>query len=126
MTTKEVTKIAKDLNIKLCVLGKEYKKYFHSDNEPRWVFKLRLQRGRKSYTFTFGQSIASGKKAPTLYDVLACVQKYDVGTFDDFCSEYGYEHSKDAEKTYKAVCKEYNAIERLFTSDELQILQEIY
>lgn len=126
MTTKEVTKIAKDLNIKLCVLGKEYKKYFHSDTEPRWVFKLRLQRGRKSYTFTFGQSIASGKKAPKLYDVLACVQKYDVGTFDDFCNNYGYEHNKDAEKTYKAVCKEYNAIERLFTSDELERLQEIY
>jgi len=26
--------------------------------------------------------------APTLYDVLTCLQKYEVGTFEDFCSDF--------------------------------------
>ncbi len=63
---------------------------------------------------------------PTLYDVLACLQKYDVGTFEDFCSCYGYDNdSRTAEKTYKAVVKEFEAMERLFSSDELEVLQYI-
>lgn len=44
----------------LKVLGKRYAKYFDEDAECRWVFKLRLSRGRKSYTFEFGQSIFNG------------------------------------------------------------------
>lgn len=64
--------------------------------------------------------------APTLYDVLACVQKYEVGTFEDFCSEFGYEtDSRNAKKTYKAVVKEYNKMCSLFNNDELEVLQEI-
>jgi hypothetical protein len=65
-------------------------------------------------------------KAPTMYDVLTCLQKYDVGTFDDFCSEFGYsEDSRKAEKTYKAVLEEYNAMRLLFSDEELQILSYI-
>lgn len=63
---------------------------------------------------------------PTLYDVLSCLQKYDVGSFEDFCSEFGYdEDSRSAEKIYKAVVKEFEAMERLFTNEELEILAEI-
>lgn len=64
--------------------------------------------------------------APTAYDVLAAVQKYDIGTFEDFCSEFGYDtDSKKAEKTYNAVKEEYLNIARLFTEDELTEMQEI-
>ncbi len=28
---------------------------------------------------------------PTAYDILACLTKYEVGTFDDFCSNFGYD-----------------------------------
>lgn len=63
---------------------------------------------------------------PTLYDVLTCLQKYDVGTFEDFCSDYGYDtDSRTAFKTYKAVVKEFQAMERLFNSEELEVLQMI-
>lgn len=62
---------------------------------------------------------------PTNYDILACLQKYDVGSFEDFCSEFGYdEDSRKAEKTYNAVCKEYEAVDRLF-GDIIEQLQEI-
>ena len=64
--------------------------------------------------------------APTLYDVLACLQKYEVGTFEDFCSEFGYNtDSRNAKKTYKAVVKEYDKMCSLFSNDELEVLQLI-
>ena len=64
--------------------------------------------------------------APSAYDVLACLQKYDVGTFENFCSEFGYDvDSRKAEKIYKAVCDEFTNVERLFSPDEIEILQEI-
>jgi hypothetical protein len=64
--------------------------------------------------------------APTLYDVLACLQKYDVGMFEDFCSEFGYDiDSSRAKKTYIAVVKEYNKMCSLFTDEELELLSEI-
>lgn len=66
------------------------------------------------------------KKAPTAYDLLACITKNDPGTFEDFCSEFGYdEDSRRAEKTYKAVVDEYKQVISLFNDEELEMLQEI-
>lgn len=63
---------------------------------------------------------------PTLYDVIACIQKYDVGSFADFCSEFGYdEDSRKAEKIYNAVCDEYMNVSRLFNDSEIEILSLI-
>lgn len=65
-------------------------------------------------------------KEPTLYDILTCLTKYDVGTFENFCSEFGYdEDSRKAEKTYNAVVKEYESMCRLFSDEELEVLQLI-
>lgn len=64
--------------------------------------------------------------APTLYDVLTCLQKYDVGTFDDFCGEFGYDtDSRSAKKTYKAVVKEYDKMCSLFSENDLEVLRQI-
>lgn len=66
------------------------------------------------------------RKAPTAYDVLACLTKADPGDYDNFCSEYGYDKdSRKAFKTYKAVRKEWKNVERLFTDEQIQQLQEI-
>lgn len=63
---------------------------------------------------------------PTAYDVLACLTKYDVGSFDDFCSEFGYdEDSRTAEKIYKAVLDEWLNVQRLWNDKEIEQLQEI-
>lgn len=63
---------------------------------------------------------------PTNYDVLACLTKYDPNTFEDFCSEFGYDtDSKTAEKTYNAVKDEYKNVCMLFTDEEIELLQEI-
>ena len=71
---------------------------------------------------------AEGRKRAVVkpYDVLACIQKHDVGTLADFCSEMGYdEDSKRAEQIYVAVCKEYQKTRKFFTAAELEALQEI-
>jgi hypothetical protein len=117
---------AKKLNLKMIINSVDYKKHFDNDTEKRHVFNLTLKKERKQYTFNFGQSIAQGSNEPTMYDVLTCLQKYDVGTFEDFCGEYGYDNdSRRAEKIYKAVCKEYQGMQRLFTESELNLLSEI-
>ena len=95
------------------------------DTVYRFVFKVKLSRNGKNYTFDFGQSELEGDKKPTLYDVLACLQKLEVGSFKNFCGEFGYdEDSRTAERIYKAVCKEFANVERLF-SDIIEELQEI-
>ena len=63
---------------------------------------------------------------PTAYDLLACLQKYDPGTFRDFCSEFSYsDDSIRALETYRAVQDEFEKVRRFFTSSELERLQEI-
>jgi hypothetical protein len=63
---------------------------------------------------------------PTAYDVITCLQKYDVGTFENFCGDFGYdEDSRTAERTYKAVVEEYEALSNMYTPEELEEMQEI-
>lgn len=61
----------------------------------------------------------------TPYDVLTCIQKYDPGTFEDFCSDCGYDTDITAERVYHAVVKEYRKNRAFFTPAELEALQEI-
>jgi hypothetical protein len=124
--------IADAIGLKMKVGASEYKKHFIGDTQSRYVFKITLNKDGKQYTFNFGQSIAEGSSEPTLYNVLACLQKYDVGTFEDFCGEFGYElsdyslkHNNKIKATYKVVVKEFEAIERLFNSEELELLSII-
>ena len=63
---------------------------------------------------------------PNAYDILACLQKYDVGTFEEFFSEFGYdEDSRTAERIYIAVVKEYKELVRIFTDEQMEELCEI-
>ena len=60
------------------------------------------------------------------YDVLACLEKYDHGSFYDFCNEYGYdEDSRKAEKIYKACIRQYHSLCRIFTPEQMEELREI-
>lgn len=122
--------IANEIGLKMKVGDYEYKKHFISDRESRCVFKITLKKGGKQFTFNFGQSIAEGTNEPTLYSVLACLQKYDVGDFQEFCSDFGYNEcdentGKETLKIYNAVVKEYENMQRLFNDEELELLQII-
>lgn len=115
--------IANAIGLKMQILSSAYKLHFEDDIQQRYVFKIKLIKGGKQYTFEFGQSLSEGSNEPTLYSVLACLTKYDPETFEDFCANYGYDNdSRKAEKIYKAVVKEWKNLNRLFTSDELELL----
>jgi hypothetical protein len=65
-------------------------------------------------------------KTPTAYDLLACIEKNEQGTFKDFCSDFGYnEDSMKAFDVYRAVQEEYSKTRRFFTAKELEEMQEI-
>lgn len=66
------------------------------------------------------------RKKPMAYDILACLTKYDVGTFENFCAEFGYDtDSRKAEKTYFAVQREYEGVCRIWNAKEREELAEI-
>ena len=125
-------------------VNKEWK-----EKEKRCLYEITLTSPRGFMTFDFWDSIqntkirtmpfdaynvqankelAAKKKAavPSVYDVLACLQKYDPGTFEDFCSDCGYdEDSRTAERIYFAAQKEYTQLARLFTPEQMEELAEI-
>ena len=110
---------------KLKINRSNYGYHFTNDKENRYIFNCTLTRKGKRYTFNFGQSIAAGSVEPTMYDILACLTKHDPETFENFCSEYGYnEDSIKSLKTYIAVQREFKGVNRLF-ADVLEQLQEI-
>lgn len=77
----------------------------------------------------FGR-VAAGKiimpKAPTEYSVLSCLTKYDPGSFEYFCGEFGYDSdSRSAERVYESVEKEWMNVCRIWNDSEIEELQEI-
>jgi len=116
--------------MKVVYIGRGY--YFYGDTKPRDIYKIKIMRNGKQYSFRFGQSLAntrSGKK-PTAYDVLACLTKYKpYGDVWDFAREFGYviedrETYKRIGKIYNGVKREWRGVNRLF-GDVLEQLQEI-
>lgn len=118
----------KTMNVKFTVAPNPlYGFHFEEDKQRRYIFTVKFSRGGKSFSLKFGQSIAKGGEEPTAYDVIACLQKYDVGSFNDFCNEFGYNtDSIKSLKTYKAVCKEYDKVSNFFTQKEIKDLSEIW
>lgn len=63
---------------------------------------------------------------PTAYDVLTCLTKSDPETFEDFCTEYGYESdSRKAENLYFKIRDEFKEVRMLWTDEQIEKLQEI-
>lgn len=123
-----------------------HRKYFPEDKESRDVYICTFLRGTRTLSITFGQSIIHSKignesikrmeargnykrmkiKSPTAYDVLSCIQKTSPGTFEQFCSEHGYDSdSRQAEKTWKLCVEQWFQVEQFFTAKEIEEIQEI-
>jgi hypothetical protein len=102
--------------------------YFEGDTEARDVYRMFLARKGKTTSFRFGQSVHNSQRniKPTAYDVLASITKYDPGSHEEFCGNYGYDvDSIQGLKTYRGVVKEWEKVQRFFTAAELEELQEI-
>ena len=108
----------------------EFGTYFGGDDEKRNIYRLALIRKDSPvrYSTRFGASIYMTQKRidPTPYDLLACLTKNDPGSFEDFCSEYGYDtDSRSAMRTYNKVKRDWVKVENFFSQDELNELHEI-
>lgn len=100
--------------------------YFEGETEYRDIYRITLSRNGENYSFNFGQSIANQGKEPTNYDILACLEKYDYGSFEDFCNELGYDpYSKKSKKAYKACEDQYQKLAYMFDEDEMDKLRGI-
>lgn len=128
----EYEKMAKDfctknhVKIWISFIGMKWWKEIRATTNTYRVF---ITTPIKSFTVTFHDSInntVTGAR-PTKYDVLACLTKCDPGSFEDFCSEFGYdEYNKNSMSTYRAVVKEWEKMEEAFTEEQLEELREIW
>jgi hypothetical protein len=121
---QEAAKLAVNaLGVKIKKEWLKYDYHFAGDKVQRHIFKVKIAKNGRSFSVNFGQSIKEDAKEPSNYDILACLQKNEVGTFENFCGDFGYgEDSRKAEKIYKAVCKEFANMQKLFSDEELEIL----
>ncbi len=130
--TEHADRFLVDTGTKLNIVYDGCDYYFDDDKSPRDIYKCRLKRGGRQYSFRFGQSIAAMERgeSPTAYDILSCLTKYEPeGDVWDFASEYGYEiHDRKSydrvNRTFKAVNREWRGVNRLF-EDVLEQLAEI-
>lgn len=105
-------------------------------------YNVKLQVGNKQYTSVYNNSQANGYKAPDVEDILYCIisdaRCYEsTGSFEDFCDEFGYDRytenrygyyvvNKDSMKIFNMLEKTYNALNRLFTSEQLDELYTVF
>lgn len=118
-----------DAKIKINFVGCEVNQTW-GDNIPRNKYNVTISTSKGRMRFHFWDSIANMNGAPSAYDVLACLTKYDPGTMYDFFNEMGYEikSSKDNSRftrLYKAVVKEYQSLCKIFTEEQIETLREI-
>jgi hypothetical protein len=138
--TEQARKFMQDCNatMKFMYLGKEANADW-DDNKERDIYIINIVTPKGNMQVKFWDSISNTIKNsypnrariyPTVYDILSCLQKYDVGTIDDFMSEFGYEVNewadvKRIQNIYNAVVKEYNDVCRCFTEEQIEAMQEI-
>jgi len=122
---KQATDFLKSTGTKFTVKYKTYGSMpCDKKGDNRHIFKVSIRNKNGSYTCDFGQSISAGKNEPTAYDLLAGITKYDPGSLENFCGDYGYDIG-NAARTYRAVCKEWEKVSAMFTEEEIEQLQEI-
>lgn len=85
----------------------------------------------KRFSFDFWGSIANPEIKNDEENIFAFYCALSDGlsaenSFDDFCSEFGYDHdSRKAEKIYKACEKTNNKLHRVFSCDLYDLINEI-
>ena len=124
-----------------------HRTHHDDDTDTRDVYRITLTREGRSMSFSWGQSLVHSRydskfsagpywrgverkaridnkmprqsgNRPTMYDVIACLQKQGPGTFEQFCGDFGYDtDSRKALKTYLAVQQEAADFRRLCRDD---------
>ena len=129
----------KETETTMTIKFKKFDRYFSDDKKSRNIYTIQLKNKNGSWSFPFGDSIHNTEKyrsatlpkdmqehSPRPYDILACLNvDYSEG-FQDFCENFGYDNdSPNAKRTFKAVQKETNNLQRMFSEAELELLHEV-
>ena len=127
---KKAEDFLKQTETTLTVKFKKHDRYFADDKEPRDIFSCMLKNKKHKFRFEFGQNTFSsdgqGGNPPSAYDILSCIEKFPVGTFESFCDEFGYNSdSRKDYKLYKSVKRASENVLRLFSDEQLEQLREI-
>lgn len=103
-------------------------------NDKGWhnTYRATIKTPMGSMWVKFWNSVYNTEREiePNEYDILACLEKYDVGTIDDFVQEFGYEVNewadvKRIQNIYNAVKRQYKSLCRCFTPEQIEAMQEI-
>ena len=112
-------------------------RYFPGDREPRNVWEITLERGGRSYSFRFGDSLTNTQKfprhEPSDYSILACASAdscFDCGDVWEMGDEYGYDAPRDLREFDKlhriwVTSNEHGRKLRELFADCLEELQEV-
>jgi hypothetical protein len=99
------------------------KQHIHGD---RYI--IEFTRGGTKLTIEFWNSWIdrNAGKDPEAYDVIACMEKSDPGTFEDWCADLGYDTDpRKSEKTWRACVNQWLKVRAFFTAEEIEQLQEV-
>jgi hypothetical protein len=105
----------------------------HWNSDKVFGYKVKIQRGRKSFTFPYYMGVGLANKRPD-HNVLDCLisdaMSYrDSRDIEDFANQMCYDpctpkEMKKVQKIYKACENTLKNLEHLFTEDEIDELAE--
>lgn len=88
-----------------------------------WKVVLTVRGKRMTIYYSQGPAVIEEPKVAHVLDSLALDASAAQGTFEDFCSEFGYDtDSRKVERMFKACQKIKRDLERLFRSDRVEEL----
>lgn len=117
--------------MKITWIGCEINKNWN-DNIQRNVYRATIKTPKGVMCVKFWDSAYNTERGlePTEYDVIASLEKYYVGSIDDFVRDFGYEvrewaDVKRIQNIYNAVKRQYKSLCRCFTPDQINAMREI-
>lgn len=94
------------------------------DTFERPFFRVNITTPLGLYGFFFWGAVMD--ETVSEYDVLSCLEKYDYGSFNNFCNEFGYDNdSIKAYRTYEKCISQYRSLCKIFTTKQMEELREI-
>jgi|APSaa5957512622_1039677.scaffolds.fasta_scaffold35730_2 hypothetical protein len=107
-----------NLKAKYELLQKGFGQYIRSNDKGARNFC------RRNFSCSIKDLNKGKRQNPSAYSILSCLTKYDPYSYEDFCSDYGYNGSEESLTIYHAVQKEFQNVEKMF-SDCMEELYEI-
>lgn len=86
-------------------------------------YKVVLKRGNEQMQFDFWDSLYNTQNniRPSTYDVIACLEWYDIYDFEDFCLNFGYNtDSIKAFEIYKTYQKQQKELFKLIPEEKIR------